>query len=87
MESWELDPSEEELVSHLTCLRSAMGLEVDDLAQRTGIEPDRLAAVESREAELTVELLFELARGLGMTVETILRLWRGARIEPRTPAA
>jgi transcriptional regulator with XRE-family HTH domain len=69
-----LEPTAEQLGRHLRELRRGLGLGVDELADRAGVEPAVVYAVEAGELEPDLAVLMSLSRGLGMTLGTIFRL-------------
>jgi transcriptional regulator with XRE-family HTH domain len=79
-----LGPTREEFGQHVRALRLALGWTLEELAMRVGVTAHVLEDVELGRDELDVNRMFDLARGLGMTVATIFRLWeRGAVIAAR----
>jgi len=52
----------EEIAPRIFGLREAMGLSVEEMAQKTGFTPEEVARYESGTAEIPVSFLFELAK-------------------------
>ena len=71
------DPARLDFGPFLRELRRAVNLDIDELAQRSGMSVDELGALERGVVLPTAEDLFMLARGFGMSAGTMLRLWRG----------
>jgi DNA-binding XRE family transcriptional regulator len=68
-------PSEAELGHLLRELRCMQGLEMDQLARRSGLNADVIAALENGSHGADVATLRRLAIGLGMRVGVIFTLW------------
>ena len=68
-------PSESQLGQHLRQLRLISGLELDELADRSGISVDDLDALERGRHGADVATLRRLAAGLGVRVGMIFALW------------
>lgn len=72
--------SKEQFGQHTRALRLAIGLDVADLAQRAELEPSLIERIEAGEAELNADMMATVARGLGMTPWTFIRLWEVGRL-------
>lgn len=68
-------PSEAELGHLLRELRAMQGLEVEQLARRSGLDADVIDALEHGKHRADVATLRKLAVGLGMRVGVIFTLW------------
>jgi transcriptional regulator with XRE-family HTH domain len=54
-------------------LRTALGLTVEDLARRSGLEVRQIVSIEGGEFALTKLVVFALIRGLGCAPHVLLR--------------
>ena len=58
--------------SRLRALRIEAGLERPELAERSGVKPSLIRDAEQGISRLTLDNAFKIARGLGVTVDTLL---------------
>jgi DNA-binding XRE family transcriptional regulator len=68
-------PSETQLGRLLRELRCMQGLEMEQLARRSGLEPDVIDALEHGRHGADVATLRRVATGLGIRVGVIFTLW------------
>jgi hypothetical protein len=68
-------PSEAQLGHLLRTLRCMQGLEIDQLARRSGLDVDVIDALEHGRHGADVATLRRVAIGLGMSVGLIFTLW------------
>jgi hypothetical protein len=68
-------PSETQLGRLLRELRRMQGLEMEQLAGRSGLEPDVIEALEHGRHGADVATLRRVAMGLGIRVGVIFSLW------------
>ena len=71
----ERGPNAQQLAEHLQKLREAAGLTIEQLAERAGLERDRVILIESGTIDQDLEELTSYAHGLGMRLSTVFRLW------------
>jgi DNA-binding XRE family transcriptional regulator len=71
----ELGPNAQQLAEHLRKLREDAGLTIEQLAQRAGLERDRVILIESGTVNQDLEEVSSYARGLGMRLSAVFRLW------------
>lgn len=56
-------------------LRATRGLSVADFAERSGLSLEAIEQIEKGWSEYPLEELFAIARGLGILVSAIFRIW------------
>jgi len=72
-------PTPAQLARHLEGLRNAAGLSVVELAERAELPVERVIMLESGAIDPIVTDLNRYARGLGMTLGVVFRLWEQSR--------
>jgi transcriptional regulator with XRE-family HTH domain len=65
-------PRRQQLGRHITRLRQARGLVVDDIAEATGLNRKTVMAAENAHNAPTLDTLLVIASALGMTISTLL---------------
>ncbi|HLT35760.1 MAG TPA: helix-turn-helix transcriptional regulator [Enhygromyxa sp.] len=71
-------PTPRQLAKHLQRLREAAGLSVIQFAERAEISVERVVMLESGAVDPDMHELAKYARGLGMTMSVVFRLWERA---------
>ena len=72
-------PTAAQLAQHLEGLRNAAGLSVPEFAERAELSIERVIMLESGTIDQALDELRKYARGLGMTLGVVFRLWEQSR--------
>ncbi|MCK9241404.1 XRE family transcriptional regulator [Desulfocurvus sp.] len=67
-----MEKAYKEIAPRLSGLRDALGLSVDQMARRLGVEPEKVAAYESGDVEIPVSYLFTVAQECGIDLTVLV---------------
>jgi len=67
-----MEQAYKEIAPRLAGLRDAMGLSVQDMAEKLGMEPEKVAAYESGSVEIPVSYLFKVAQECGIDLTVLI---------------